>query len=97
MSRELLARANEIRRCLTRLRRLAYTARCCPMPALEMLIAEMLAIHYCSDRDECLAAGMDGYLTKPVRQQELYDAIHAVFGARARRTYSRPLESIQAG
>ena len=25
------------------------------MPALEMLIAEMLAIHYCSDRDETLA------------------------------------------
>ena len=25
--------------------------RCCPLPALEMLIAEMLAIHFCSDRD----------------------------------------------
>ena len=25
-----------------------------PMPALEMLIAEMLAIHFCSDRDETI-------------------------------------------
>ncbi len=50
-----IVRANEIRRCLARLRQFAYTAPRCPMPALEMLIAEMLAIHYCSDRDECLA------------------------------------------
>ncbi|MBN1362800.1 MAG: 2-hydroxyacyl-CoA dehydratase [Sedimentisphaerales bacterium] len=49
-----IKKANEIRRCLAELRRLVYTAQCCPMPALEMLIAEMLAIHYCSDRDECL-------------------------------------------
>lgn len=47
--------ANSIRRVLNRLRRLAYTATPCPMPALEMLIAEMLAIHFCSDRDESLA------------------------------------------
>ena len=26
----------------------------CPLPALEMLIAEMLAIHFCSDRDETI-------------------------------------------
>ena len=29
-------------------------AMLCPMPALERLIAEMLAIHFCSDRDETL-------------------------------------------
>jgi benzoyl-CoA reductase/2-hydroxyglutaryl-CoA dehydratase subunit BcrC/BadD/HgdB len=50
-----ITKANEIRRCLGRLRRLAYASPRCPMPALEMLIAEVLAIHYCSDRDECLA------------------------------------------
>ena len=49
-----IAKANQIRQCLASLRRLAYTAPRCPMPALEMLIAEMLAIHYCSDRSECL-------------------------------------------
>lgn len=45
--------ANRIRRLLSRLRRTVFTADVCPMPALEMLIAEMLAIHFCSDRDEC--------------------------------------------
>lgn len=47
--------ANRVRRALDQLRDLAYTAVPAPMPALEMLIAEMLAIHFCSDREECLA------------------------------------------
>ena len=44
--------ANRFRRLLAELRHQAYTAPLCPMPALEMLIVEMLAIHFCSDRDE---------------------------------------------
>ena len=44
--------ANEVRRVLGELRRVVYTAQSCPIPALEMQIAEMLAIHFCSDRDE---------------------------------------------
>ena len=44
--------ANRVRGILAELRRLVYTAEPCPMPALEMLIAEMLAIHFCSDRAE---------------------------------------------
>ena len=47
--------ANRVRRVLKELRWLAYTAEPCPMPALEMLIAEMLAIHFCSDREESLS------------------------------------------
>ena len=47
--------ANRVRRVLRELRTLAFTAPKCPMPALEMLIAEMLAIHFCSDRDEAAA------------------------------------------
>jgi benzoyl-CoA reductase/2-hydroxyglutaryl-CoA dehydratase subunit BcrC/BadD/HgdB len=47
--------ANRVRALLADLRRLAYTAAPCPMPALEMLIAEMLAIHFCSDRAESVA------------------------------------------
>jgi hypothetical protein len=47
--------ANRIRALLGDLRRLAYAAEPCPMPALEMLIAEMLAIHFCSDRAESAA------------------------------------------
>jgi benzoyl-CoA reductase/2-hydroxyglutaryl-CoA dehydratase subunit BcrC/BadD/HgdB len=45
---------------LGHLRTLAYTSPLCPMPALEMLICEMLAIHFCSDRGECIEvlAGM---------------------------------------
>ncbi|MCY3023739.1 MAG: 2-hydroxyacyl-CoA dehydratase family protein [Planctomycetota bacterium] len=47
--------ANEVRRVLARLRRLVFCAPRCPLPALELLIAEMLAIHFCSDREEALA------------------------------------------
>jgi benzoyl-CoA reductase/2-hydroxyglutaryl-CoA dehydratase subunit BcrC/BadD/HgdB len=47
-----IKRANEFRRDLAELRRLNFTADCCPMPALEMLIAEMVAIHFCSDQAE---------------------------------------------
>jgi benzoyl-CoA reductase/2-hydroxyglutaryl-CoA dehydratase subunit BcrC/BadD/HgdB len=44
--------ANRVRRLLSQLRRLTYTAEICPLPAMEMLVAEMLAIHFCSDRAE---------------------------------------------
>jgi len=47
-----IAQANHVRRLLAKLRDAAFTATPCPMPALEMLIAEMLAIHFCSDREE---------------------------------------------
>jgi hypothetical protein len=47
--------ANRVRRTLARLRDLVYRSRPCPMPNLEMLIAEMLAIHFCSDREEALS------------------------------------------
>jgi benzoyl-CoA reductase/2-hydroxyglutaryl-CoA dehydratase subunit BcrC/BadD/HgdB len=50
-----IRRANQVRDCLGRLRRTVFTAPRCPLPALEMLIAEMLAIHFCSDQRESLA------------------------------------------
>jgi benzoyl-CoA reductase/2-hydroxyglutaryl-CoA dehydratase subunit BcrC/BadD/HgdB len=46
--------ANQFRTSLETLRQLTFTSPQCPLPALEILIAEMLAIHYCSDRDEAL-------------------------------------------
>lgn len=49
-----IGKANRVRELLQRLRHRAFTAPLCPMPALEMLIAEMLAIHFCSDRDETI-------------------------------------------
>jgi len=51
---EGIRRANRVRSVLADLREAAYTARRCPMPALEMLIAEMLAIHFCSDQAEAV-------------------------------------------
>lgn len=50
-----IRRANAVRRQLAELRKLAFRADACPLPALEMLIAEMLAIHFCSDPEECRA------------------------------------------
>jgi benzoyl-CoA reductase/2-hydroxyglutaryl-CoA dehydratase subunit BcrC/BadD/HgdB len=50
--RDGIDKANGIRAILADLRREVFTAKPCPLPALELLIAEMLAIHYCSDRDE---------------------------------------------
>ena len=49
-----IAKANQVRRLLAELRHKAFTAALCPMPALEMLIAEMLVIHFCSDQDETI-------------------------------------------
>jgi len=49
-----IKQANKIRSFLAELRQLAFTAEPCPIPALEMLIAEMLAIHFCSDRQETI-------------------------------------------
>ncbi len=34
------------------------------------------------DRDKCLAAGMDGYLAKPVQSKQLYDAIENLLAPR---------------
>jgi len=49
-----IKQANQVRRTLAELRFLAFTAEPCPIPVLEMLIAEMLAIHFCSDRRETI-------------------------------------------
>jgi benzoyl-CoA reductase/2-hydroxyglutaryl-CoA dehydratase subunit BcrC/BadD/HgdB len=49
-----IRQANQVRRYLDELRNLVFTAERCPLPALEMLIAEMLAIHFCSDRQETI-------------------------------------------
>jgi hypothetical protein len=65
-------KANQVRRVLARLRHLVYTTTPCPLPALEMLIAEMLAIHFCSDQDEAGAV-----------LQELLDEVGARVAARA--------------
>ena len=55
--------ANQIRRRLDALRRAVYGAPASPLPALEMLVAEMLALHFCSDREETIAV-LDGLLAE---------------------------------
>ncbi len=47
--------ANRERGLLAALRQAVYFAPASPLPALEMLVAEMLAIHFCSDREETIA------------------------------------------
>jgi benzoyl-CoA reductase/2-hydroxyglutaryl-CoA dehydratase subunit BcrC/BadD/HgdB len=54
-----IGRANMFRRLLNELRTLVYTASPCPMGALEMLIVEMLAIHFCSDQAQAIAVVED--------------------------------------
>jgi len=54
-----LAAANRVRAVLARLRERVFRAPRCPLPALEELIAEMLVLHFCSDRDECLPVLQD--------------------------------------
>jgi len=49
-----IARSNRARHILAELRQLAFAANPCPLPALEMLVAEMLAIHFCSDHNETI-------------------------------------------
>jgi hypothetical protein len=47
--------ANRVRRLLETLRTIVYGGHGATLPALEMLVAEMLAIHFCSDREETIA------------------------------------------
>jgi two-component system sensor histidine kinase/response regulator len=38
------------------------------------------------DREKCIAGGMDGYLTKPIRPQELDDVLEDFIGRRTSTT-----------
>ncbi len=50
-----IRKANVVRRTLSRIRDLAYSASPSPFPALETQICEMMALHFCSDLDSCTA------------------------------------------
>ncbi|RPH37133.1 response regulator [bacterium] len=55
---------------------------CAEWPKDRPLIVAMTANAMQSDRDECLAAGMDGYISKPVRIEELREVLERL-GKRA--------------
>ena len=59
MLRAGIRRANQVRRLLGELRALTFTAEACPLPALELLVAEMFAIHFCSDQAETVEVLQD--------------------------------------
>jgi hypothetical protein len=72
--------ANQVRGRLNALRQTVYAAPAAPLPALEMLVAEMLAIHFCSDREETIAV-LDGLLAEAqarVRQNQFVISANAV-------------------
>lgn len=64
-----IARANRLRSLIGELRHLCFTAPACPLPALELLIAEMFALHFCSDPAESIAILTD--LLEEVRSRVL--------------------------
>ncbi|MEN6495560.1 MAG: 2-hydroxyacyl-CoA dehydratase family protein [Thermoguttaceae bacterium] len=78
-----IRRANQVRRCLGELRQLVFASPLCPMPALEMLVAEMLAIHFCSDQQESLRV-LEDLLDEARRRVE---AGRGVLGSEAARVF----------
>jgi hypothetical protein len=65
-----IQRANQVRTRVRAIRELALVAPCVPLPAVELLLTEILALHFCSDLDRCL---------------EILDGIHALVAARVAR------------
>jgi benzoyl-CoA reductase/2-hydroxyglutaryl-CoA dehydratase subunit BcrC/BadD/HgdB len=55
MLRQSLMRFNEIRGRVAELRDLVYSSRRPPLPGLEMMLAEFIAIHACSEPEESIA------------------------------------------
>jgi hypothetical protein len=75
-----IRKANQVRRLLNALRQAVYSAPAAPLPALEMLVAEMLAIHFCSDREETIAVlgGLLAEVQARVRQNQFVISAGAV-------------------
>lgn len=65
--REGVRRANRVRDLLAELRALVFLSDPAPLPALEMLVAEMFAIHFCSDLGETIAV-LEGLLREALRR-----------------------------
>lgn len=76
-----IKKANLVRHYLAELRQLVFTAERCPMPALEMLVAEMLAIHFCSDREESIIV-LKGLVEEVKKRVHAKKGVHDLEAAR---------------
>jgi hypothetical protein len=72
--------ANQVRQLLAALRETVYSAPAAPLPALEMLVAEMFALHFCSDRGESIAVlgGLLDEVQTRIRQNQCVIGADAV-------------------
>lgn len=69
MLRGSLARFNRLRGLVSHLRDLVYTADRPPLPGLEMYLAEFVAIHTCSEPEECFSV-IEGLIQTAERRLE---------------------------
>ncbi len=58
-------------------------------------IVAMTAHAMKGDRERCLEAGMDGYVSKPVRKKELFEAIESAVAAGSRPAAGHPLPAAE--
>jgi CheY-like chemotaxis protein len=59
-------------------------------------IVAMTAHALASDREECLEAGMDAYVSKPLRARDLFDAIERISGAAGEAPVREPADGPDA-
>ena len=57
--------------------------RCLPAPAGKVPIIAMTANAMAGDRERCIAAGMDDYMSKPIRMEELVEVLKRWAGRRS--------------
>jgi benzoyl-CoA reductase/2-hydroxyglutaryl-CoA dehydratase subunit BcrC/BadD/HgdB len=74
MLREGIRKANRARKTLARVRDLVYGTSPAPFPALETQICEMLALHFCSDLEQCQAV-LSGVLETIERRVERAEGV----------------------
>jgi CheY-like chemotaxis protein len=67
------------------IRKLERQENRCPTPIVGLTANAMTG-----DREQCLEAGMDGYVSKPVRTAELFAVIEEVCSVKPRETRVTP-------